>query len=92
MLYVSDVLMIEGEDLRRLPLDERRRRLAELLPDAANGLHLSEEIHREGPTVFEHACRLGLEGIISKRRDRAYRSGPCPHWRKIKNASYKRPA
>jgi bifunctional non-homologous end joining protein LigD len=89
-LYAFDVLMIDGEDLRRLPLDERRARLAELLRLAPDGLHLSEEIPGDGPTVFEHACRLGLEGIISKRRDRPYKSGPCQHWRKIKNPSYQR--
>jgi bifunctional non-homologous end joining protein LigD len=35
--------------------------------------------------MFEHACKLGLEGIVSKHRDRAYRAGPSPHWIKVKN-------
>jgi bifunctional non-homologous end joining protein LigD len=40
---------------------------------------------RNGPIVFEHACKLGLEGIVSKRRDSGYRSGRSPHWIKSKN-------
>ena len=89
-LYVWDVLEIEGENVRALPLQERRTRLVALLRNAPEGLHLSEEIEGHGNTVFEHACRLNLEGIVSKRRDRAYRSGPCSNWLKIKNPSYRR--
>jgi ATP-dependent DNA ligase len=37
------------------------------------------------PTVFEHACRLGAEGIVSKKVDGTYRSGPCPVWIKVRN-------
>jgi bifunctional non-homologous end joining protein LigD len=44
--------------------------------------HLDEE---DGPLVFEHACRMGLEGIVSKRRDSPYNSGRSPHWIKSKN-------
>jgi ATP-dependent DNA ligase len=40
-----------------------------------------------GPTVFAHACKLGLEGIVSKRKDSAYRSGRSPDWLKMKNAN-----
>jgi bifunctional non-homologous end joining protein LigD len=39
----------------------------------------------DGPTVFAHACKLGLEGIVSKRKDSAYRSGRSPDWLKMKN-------
>jgi bifunctional non-homologous end joining protein LigD len=39
----------------------------------------------DGPTVFAHACKLGLEGIVSKRKDSPYRSGRSPHWLKLKN-------
>ena len=38
-----------------------------------------------GPAMFKHACKLGLEGIVSKYRDRAYRAGRCSHWIKVKN-------
>jgi bifunctional non-homologous end joining protein LigD len=40
---------------------------------------------RNGPIVFEHACKLGLEGIVFQRRDSGYRSGRSPHWIKSKN-------
>jgi len=39
----------------------------------------------DGPLVFQHACKLGLEGIVSKRKDSRYRSGRSPHWIKTKN-------
>jgi len=39
----------------------------------------------DGPTVFAHACKMGLEGIVSKRKDSAYRSGRSPDWLKMKN-------
>jgi ATP-dependent DNA ligase len=41
----------------------------------------------DGETVFAHACKLGLEGIVSKRKDSAYRSGCSPDWLKMKNAN-----
>ena len=44
-------------------------------------------IEGDGPTVFAHACKLGLEGIVSKRKDSAYRSGRSPDWLKMKNPS-----
>jgi hypothetical protein len=44
-----------------------------------------EHIAEDGPTVFEHACRLGAEGIVSKKVDGTYRSGPCPAWIKVRN-------
>ena len=46
------------------------------------GFTLRAEI---GPSMFEHACKLGLEGIVSKHRDRAYRAGRSANWIKIKN-------
>ena len=45
----------------------------------------NEHIEGEGPTVFAHACKMGLEGIVSKRKDSAYRSGRSPDWLKMKN-------
>ena len=46
---------------------------------------LNEHVAEDGPTVFAHACRLGAEGIVSKRVDGLYRSGPCPVWIEIRN-------
>jgi bifunctional non-homologous end joining protein LigD len=72
--------------LRRDPLAVRKATLASLLARSAPGLRLNEHLdHDDGPLVFEHACKLGLEGIVSKRRDLFYNSGRSPHWIKIKN-------
>jgi hypothetical protein len=49
------------------------------------GIRFNEHIEGDGPTVFAHACKLGLEGIVSKRKDSAYRSGRSPDWLKMKN-------
>jgi bifunctional non-homologous end joining protein LigD len=90
-LYAFDLLEIDGEDLRSLPLVDRKERLAGALQRAPEALRYSE--HMDGPdgaVMYAHACRLGLEGVVSKRQDRAYRSGRCPHWLKILNAGYER--
>ena len=55
------------------------------LARAAPGLRLNEHIEADGPTVFAHACRMGLEGIVSKRKNSTYRSGPSRDWLKSKN-------
>jgi hypothetical protein len=52
------------------------------------GLQLSECLDRPGGVVFEHACKLGLEGIVSKRRGSRYESGRLSHWLKIKNPNH----
>jgi hypothetical protein len=60
--------------------------LASVLGRAAPGLRLNEHIeHDDGELVFRHACKMGLEGIVSKRKDSAYRSGRSPDWLKFKN-------
>ena len=56
-----------------------------LLRDTKAGILLNEHVDGDGLTVFEHACRLGAEGIVSKRVDGTYRSGPCPVWIKVRN-------
>jgi len=59
---------------------------ASLLTRASSGLRFNEHLDEEdGPLVFQHACKLGLEGIVSKRKDSRYRSGRSPHWIKTKN-------
>jgi bifunctional non-homologous end joining protein LigD len=64
----------------------RRATLASLLHKAGKGIRLSEHIDgTDGDTVFAHACELGLEGIVAKRRDRPYHSGRSPDWIKVKN-------
>jgi hypothetical protein len=49
------------------------------------GILLNEHIAEDGATVFAHACQLGAEGIVSKRVDGTYRSGPCRVWIKVRN-------
>ena len=58
---------------------------ASLLAKAGGGLRINEHIEGDGPTEFAHACKLGLEGIVSKRKDSTYRSGPSRDWLKSKN-------
>jgi hypothetical protein len=56
-----------------------------MLAKTGLGLRFNEHMEGDGPTVFAHACKLGLEGIVSKRKDSAYRSGRSPDWLKMKN-------
>jgi bifunctional non-homologous end joining protein LigD len=56
-----------------------------VLCDPEAGILLNEHIAKDGPTVFAFACRLGAEGIVSKKLDGTYRSGPCRVWIKIRN-------
>ena len=48
-------------------------------------MRFSEHLDEDGETIFQHACKMGLEGIVSKRRDFPYRSGRCKSWVKVKN-------
>src|SRR5208337_1177407 len=84
-MWGFDLIELNGDDLRRDPLNVRKATLASVLARAAPGLRLNEHIEGDGPTVFAHACKLGLEGIVSKRKDSSYRSGRSPHWIKSKN-------
>jgi bifunctional non-homologous end joining protein LigD len=80
-----DLLRLDGFDLRGAPLIERKRALQRLLAGAPPNLVYVDFFEQdEGQTVFEHACRLGLEGIVSKRRDSPYRSGRQEIWIKSK--------
>ena len=84
-LYAFDLIELNGDDLRRDPLEVRKATLASVLKSAAPGMRLNEHIEADGPTVFAHACKMGLEGIVSKRKDSTYRSGRSPDWLKSKN-------
>ena len=64
----------------------RKATLASMLAKAVPGRRQNEHLaHEDGAIVFRHACKLGLEGIVSKRRDSPYRSGRSPDWLKSKN-------
>jgi ATP-dependent DNA ligase len=80
-----DLLEFGGEDLLSLPLEVRKGRLAHLLNGSAGGIVYAEHIEGDGAELLAAAARLGCEGIVSKRRDRGYVSGPCKHWIKVKN-------
>jgi bifunctional non-homologous end joining protein LigD len=63
----------------------RRATLRSLIKRAGPGIRLSDHLDGDGVAAFHHACRMGLEGIVAKRRDKPYRSGRSPDWIKVKN-------
>jgi bifunctional non-homologous end joining protein LigD len=66
----------------------RKATLASMLAKAGLGLRFNEHLEGHGPTVFAHAGKMGLEGIVSKRKDSPYRSGRSPDWLKMKNPAH----
>jgi bifunctional non-homologous end joining protein LigD len=91
-LVAFDLLGFDGHDLRAKPLQDRRIDLATLLNDEPHeGLWFSSHVEgQEGEALFRHACQSNLEGIVSKRLSRPYRSGPCRDWLKIRCGDYHR--
>jgi bifunctional non-homologous end joining protein LigD len=83
-LYGFDLIELDGEDLRPAPLEQRKGKLEKLLA-RSDGIRFSQHLDGDGADVFHHACKLGLEGIVSKRKDSRYRSGRSPDWIKSKN-------
>lgn len=80
-LYAFDVLAMGGDDLRQLPLHLRKTNLARLLARRPDAITVAPFERGEiGPELFRAACRLGLEGLVSKHRDRPYRGGRQKHW------------
>jgi ATP-dependent DNA ligase len=81
-----DLLELDGTDLRREPIEVRKATLASILRKSRHGVCLNEHLEHDcGLTVFQHACKMGLEGIVSKRLGSRYRSGRSPDWLKFKN-------
>jgi ATP-dependent DNA ligase len=75
-LYAFDILALDGEDLRNLPLHLRKNNLARLLARRPEGIFISEFERGEiGPDLFRQASKFGLEGLVSKHKDRPYRGG-----------------
>jgi bifunctional non-homologous end joining protein LigD len=88
-LSAFDVLAMDGDDLRDLPLSMRRANLARLLARRPDGIFVSDFEQGEiGPDLFRKACEFGFEGLVSKRRDRPYQAGRSKHWIKIKNRKH----
>lgn len=82
--YAFDLLFAKGRDLGRVPLVRRKALLAALIPDQGPALRFSAHFDEPGDAVLAHACRLGLEGIVSKRRDEPHRPGRSDAWIKSK--------
>src|SRR5262249_43428400 len=86
-LYAFDLIELNGDDLRRDPLEVRKATVASIVAKARLGIRFNEHIEGDGPTIFAHACKMGLGGIVSKRKDSVYRSGRSPDWLKMKNSA-----
>ena len=88
-LYAFDVVALDGEDLRPLPLSLRKTNLARLLARRPDGIFVAPFEQGEiGTDLFRACCNMGLEGLVSKRIDRPYRGGRSPDWVKVKNRKH----
>jgi ATP-dependent DNA ligase len=85
MLAAFDLIELQTDDLRDEPLVRRKHLLAKVLAGSSDAIAFNEHFSHQGDVVFEHACRMGLEGIVSKRLDAPYRSGLSKVWLKSKN-------
>jgi bifunctional non-homologous end joining protein LigD len=85
VLCAFDLIELDGKDWRTAPIEERKQALTDLLHREREGIVLNVHYDSDGATVFKHACALGCEGIVSKRRGSSYRSGRVDHWLKVKN-------
>ena len=88
-LYAFDILVADGDDLRRLPLSLRKTNLARILARRIDGIHVAPFEQGEiGPDLFRHACLMGLEGLVSKHCESSYRAGRSNRWVKVKNRQH----
>jgi ATP-dependent DNA ligase len=85
VLSAFDLLELDGKDLRRKPIEKRKELLAELLNSSQVSIVFNECFGEDGEIVFREACKLGCEGIVSKRLGSIYRRGRSPLWVKVKN-------
>jgi ATP-dependent DNA ligase len=90
VFFTFDLLFLNGEDLRALPLIERKARLKRLLRRKRSPVLYVDHIEARGRKFFEKVCELDLEGIVAKQRDSLYRAAekPSPYCIKIKNPRY----
>src|SRR6185369_3175724 len=90
-LYAFDLLELNGTDLRHEPIEVRKATLASILRKSRPGVRLNEHLERDcGLTVFRHACKMGLEGLVSKRLRSRHRSGRSPDWLMFRNPAAQR--
>jgi len=80
-----DLVELDGTDLRRPPIEERKGLLTQLLLGSNPRIVLNAHYEEDGATVFRVACKLGCEGIVSKRLGSIYRRGRSPLWVKVRN-------
>lgn len=85
MLCAFDILELDGTNFRPSPIEERKQHLAALLRFLPPGITLSPIYKDDGRTIYNHACALGCEGIVSKRLGSPYHSGRTDQWLKVKN-------
>jgi bifunctional non-homologous end joining protein LigD len=78
VLVAFDLLYINGRDVRREPLLRRKAELKKIIDDT--DVQFSESFETEGPEMFAHACKVGLEGVVSKVRDSNYPAGRSNDW------------
>jgi bifunctional non-homologous end joining protein LigD len=81
VLYAFDLLYLNGFDLRKAPLFERKALLRKLI--AKTDIFFSESFEIDGAAMFKQACKMGLEGVVSKVRDSRYNSGRGNDWVKV---------
>jgi bifunctional non-homologous end joining protein LigD len=84
ILYAFDLLYLDGHDLRGVEYRSRQHLLEDTVKDQDSAIRLSETLDADPAVLLEHACRLGLEGIVGKHRDQPYRSGRTGDWVKAK--------
>ncbi|MGF9566686.1 non-homologous end-joining DNA ligase [Neorhizobium sp. BT27B] len=84
ILYAFDLLYLDGHDLRGVEYRSRRHLLEDTVKDQDGAIRLSETLDADPAVLLDHACRLGLEGIVGKHRDQPYRSGRTGDWVKVK--------
>jgi bifunctional non-homologous end joining protein LigD len=84
-LCAFDMIELDGADLRRSRIEERKRALSKLLGRFQPGIVVNEYFEGDGAIIYKRACALGCEGIVSKRLGTPYRAGRSAYWLKIKN-------
>ena len=88
-LCAFDILVEGDDDLRKLPLHLRKTSPQRLLARRLEGIFVNPfESAEIGPELFRAACRMGLEGLVSKHRERPYQGGRSRHWVKVKNRAH----
>ena len=84
-LCAFDLIEINGKDLRKARIEDRKTALQRLLRHEPDGIIYNETFDGDGAVIYEQVCKLGCEGIVSKRLGSPYQSGRSQHWFKVKN-------